>query len=117
MHRPTTDHWALVKCLLRYLGGLINDDILLYCDSPFSLHAFFDADWAGNKDEFSSISAYIVYLGRNPISWSSKKQRSIARSTTEVEYRSVANTAVELNWVCSILSELGVSFSFAYNLL
>ena len=44
MHRPTADHWALVKRLLRYLGGSINDDILLYRDSPFSLHAFSDAD-------------------------------------------------------------------------
>ena len=108
MHRPTIDHWAFVKRLLRYLCGTINDGLLIYHGSPLSLHAFSDADWAGNKDDFSSTSAYIVYLGRNPISWSSKKQCTITCSSTEAEYRSVAATAAELNWVCSLLSELGV---------
>ena len=119
MHKPTSDHWLLVKRLLRYLCGSVNEGILLYRDSQQSLHAFSDAqlhafsdaDWAGNKDDFTSTSANIVYLGRNPISWSSKKQRSVARSSTEAEYRSVANTAVELNWVCFLLDELSVSLS------
>ena len=105
MHKPTLDHWLLVKRLLRYLCGSVNERILLYRDSPQSLnafsvaqlHAFSDADWARNKDDFTSTSANIVYLGRNPISWSSKKQRSVARSSTEAEYRSIANTAAELN--------------------
>ena len=119
MHKPTSDHWLLVKRLFRYLCGSVNEGILLYRDSPQSLHAFSDAqlhafsdfDWAGNKDDFTSTSANIVYLGRNPISWSSKKQRSVAQSSTEAKYRFVANTAAELNWVCSLLDELGVSLS------
>ena len=49
-----------------------------------------------------------MYLGRNPVSWSSKKQNTIARSSTEAEYRTVASTAAELNWVCFILTDLGV---------
>ncbi|KAL6347693.1 hypothetical protein AAG906_026222 [Vitis piasezkii] len=59
--------------------------VYLYCDSPLSLHAFSDAlhaysdaDWVGDPDDFSSTGVYIVYLGRNPISWSSKKQKTIA---------------------------------------
>ncbi|KAK0572212.1 hypothetical protein LWI29_027896 [Acer saccharum] len=67
-----------------------------------SLHAFSYADWAANKDDFSSTSAYIVYLGRNPISWTSKKQNTIARSSMEAEYRSIATTAAELNWFGSL---------------
>ncbi|KAL5568926.1 hypothetical protein UlMin_025501 [Ulmus minor] len=83
MHQPTNEHWTLVKRILRYL-----------CD----------ADWAGNKDNYASTSGYLVYLGRNLVSWSSKKQQTVAHSSTEAEYRSVAATAAELRWVCSLLS-------------
>ena len=108
MHKPTTDHWSAVKRLLRYLCGTMDHGIILRHTSPPTLHAFSDADWAGNKDDFTSTSAYIVYLGPNLISWSSKKQRTVARSSTEAEYRSVASTATELRWICSLLLELGV---------
>ncbi|KAK0573321.1 hypothetical protein LWI29_006391 [Acer saccharum] len=113
MHQPTSDHWDLVKRLLRYLCGTLDDGIVIHRNSQVSLHAFSDADWAGNKDDFSSTSAYIVYLGKNPISWSSKKQNTIARSSTEAEYRSVAATAAELNWVCFLLTDLGLKVSTA----
>ena len=101
--------------MLRYLCGTPDHGLQLYSASPPSLHAFSDAlyaysdvDWGGDLDHFSSTSAYIVYFGRNPISWSSKKQKTIARSSTEAEYRSVANTATELNWISSLLHDLGL---------
>lgn len=68
MHRPTTDHWAAVKRLLRYLCGTLNHGIFLHKVNPVSLHAYTDANWAGNKDDYTSTSAYIVYLGRHPVS-------------------------------------------------
>ncbi|RVW53564.1 Retrovirus-related Pol polyprotein from transposon RE2 [Vitis vinifera] len=72
MHQPTSDHWNAVKRLLRYLCGTLDHGITLRRTSPLALHAFSDSDWAGNKDDFTSTSAYIIYLGHNPISWSSK---------------------------------------------
>ncbi|KAK1555457.1 hypothetical protein Q3G72_026733 [Acer saccharum] len=85
-------------------SGTLLSDLTTYQTVVGSLHqtgaavpAFSDADWAGNKDDYSSTSAYVVYLGRNSISWSSKKQHTIARSSTEAEYRSVASIAAELN--------------------
>uniref|UniRef100_A0A2N9G9A2 Integrase catalytic domain-containing protein n=1 Tax=Fagus sylvatica TaxID=28930 RepID=A0A2N9G9A2_FAGSY len=112
MHTPTTDHWSFVKRLLRYLCGTINEGLQIHRKSPLNLHAYSDADWAGDKDDFSSTSAYVIYLGRNPVSWSSKKQKTIARSSTEAEYRSVANAAAELNWLCYLLTDLGVQLPY-----
>lgn len=73
IHCPTTEHWNAAKRILRYLCGTIDQGLLLYRQSPIALHSFSDTDWAGDKDDYTSTGAYIVYLGQNPISWSSKK--------------------------------------------
>lgn len=108
MHCPTDSHWGAVKRLLRYLRGTSHLGLLLRKSSPVNLHAFSDADWAGNKDDRTSTTAYVVFLGSNPISWSSKKQKAVSRSSTEAEYRAVAHTTAELCWVQSLLQELKV---------
>ncbi|KAL1197978.1 Retrovirus-related Pol polyprotein from transposon RE2 [Cardamine amara subsp. amara] len=93
MHQPTYDHWSAAKRVLRYLAGTANKGIFLRRDNKLNLHAFSDADWARNKDDYTSTSAHIVFLGQHPVSWSSKKLKGVARSSTKVEYRSVATTA------------------------
>ena len=108
MHRPTSEHWDAAKRVLRYLRQTSDHGLLLRKSSSFSLHAYSDADWAGNPDDFTSTGAFVIFLGANAISWSSRKQRSVARSSTEAEYRSVASTAAKLRWILSFLSELGV---------
>lgn len=109
MHRPTTTHWQALKRVLRYLKGTLEYGLNIYRNSPLHLHAFSDSDWGSDKDDFISTGAYIIYLGRNAISWSSKKQRSVARSSTEAEYRSIAQAAGEVTWLENVLLELGVT--------
>ena len=65
-----------------------------------------DIKMTWHKDDFTSIGAYIVYLGQNPIFWSSKKQ---------VEYRSVANTTAEISWIYFLLSELHIKILNWFN--
>ena len=101
MHAPSTTHLTAVKRVLRYLKGTAHHGILIRRHSPLQLHAF-------NR---TSTTAYIVFLGANTISWSSKKQKTVARSSTEAEYRTVASTAAKVNWLQNLLQELRLSSS------
>ena len=109
MHRPSTEHWSAVKRVLRYLAGTMSHGIYLRANNKPNLHAFTDADWGGNKDDYTSTGAYVVYLGSHLIAWSSKKQAAVSRSSTEAEYRALASTTAELCWISSLLTELGIN--------
>lgn len=81
MHKPTKSHWAVVKRLLPYLNKASSFALFFLDDTPLSLHAFSDVDWVGNRDDRTSTTVYIMFLGAKPISWSSKKQKSVLCSS------------------------------------
>jgi hypothetical protein len=81
---------------------------LLRKSTALNLQAYTDADWGGNADDRTSTSAYLIYVGGNPVSWLSRKQRTVARSLTEAEYRAVATATAEIMWISNLLSELHV---------
>ncbi|KAK2411429.1 hypothetical protein QL285_046706 [Trifolium repens] len=113
MSKPLDTHWKAVKKILRYLNGTISFGLCIQPalqGPPFSLRAYSDADWATDQDDRRSISGSCIYFGPNLVSWSSKKQPLVARSSTEAEYRSMANTTAELMWIESLLQELHVEF-------
>jgi hypothetical protein len=70
--------------------------------------AFSDADWAGCVDDRRSTEGFAVYLGSNLISWTARKQTTVSRSSTEAEYKSLANATAEVLWVQKLLTELKV---------
>lgn len=107
MHKPTTVHWTAVKRILRYVKGSVSHG-LMYQPGSTIVQAYSDADYAGDPDDRHSTGGYVVYLGLNPISWSSKKQRTVSRSSTEAEYRQLAYTAAELSWLRSLFKDLGI---------
>lgn len=114
MHSPTQNHWSAVKRILRYLLGTVTSGLLFqrnsdsvlhgYTDSTFNvLNAFSDSDWAGCPDDRRSTGGYAIYLGCNLVSWSARKQKTVSRSSTESEYKALADTVAELTWLQTLL--------------
>ncbi|KAJ0511512.1 putative RNA-directed DNA polymerase [Helianthus annuus] len=106
MHAPREPHFQFLKRILRYLKGTLPQGLLISPSPTAQLTAYSDADWGGCPDSRRSTSGYCVYLGANLISWSSKRQSTISRSSAETDYRGVANTVAEISWVQNLLLEL-----------
>lgn len=111
LHAPTTAHWAAVKRILRYIKGSISFSLRVRRSSSMLVSAFSDADWAGCPDDRRSTGGFAVSLGANLISWSARKQATISRSSTEAEYKALANATAEVMWVQKLLVELGIPHS------
>jgi hypothetical protein len=109
MQQPLLPHWQSVKRLLRYLKNTIHFGLQIYRNSFPFFQAFSDVDWASSRDDHRSTGSYCIFLGKNLISWSCKKQPTVAPSSTEAEYKGLTNAATEVQWLHSLLHELGHS--------
>ena len=107
MHDPRVPHLHALKRIIRYLKGTKHLGQQLTKSSITDLVAYSDADWAGCPDTRRSTSGYCVYIGSNLVSWSSKRQSTISRSSAEAEYKGVANAVAELTWIRNLFLELG----------
>ncbi|RVW15239.1 Retrovirus-related Pol polyprotein from transposon RE1 [Vitis vinifera] len=113
MQAPLTAHWKAVKRILRYLAGTLHHGLHLQhsSNSHLNITGFCDADWASDVDDRHSTSGYCLFLGPNLVSWHSRKQHTVSKSSTEAEYRSVATLVAEISWLQSLLRELNISSS------
>ncbi|WOG94987.1 hypothetical protein DCAR_0314288 [Daucus carota subsp. sativus] len=106
MHDPRVTHMQALKRIIRYIQGTQDYGLHLYSSSQSSLVSYTDADWGGCPDTRRSTSGYCVFLGDNLISWSSKRQPTLSKSSAEAEYRGVANVVSESCWLRNLLLEL-----------
>ncbi|RVW72193.1 Retrovirus-related Pol polyprotein from transposon RE1 [Vitis vinifera] len=90
MHAPTVVHLCMVKRILRYLKKTIGRGIVMRRNGHTDIIGFSDSDWAGNTIDRRSTTGYCMFVGGNLVSWKSKKQPVVARSSAEAEYRAMA---------------------------
>jgi hypothetical protein len=109
MTAPRSVHYAAVLHILRYVKGTLFHGLHFSSHSSLDLRVYSDADWAGDPTDRRSTTGYCFLLGDSLISWRTKKQSVVARSSTEAEYRALADTTSELLWLRWLLHDMGVS--------
>ncbi|KAA0057482.1 putative mitochondrial protein [Cucumis melo var. makuwa] len=108
MAAPRTIHFTAVLRILRYIKGTLGHGLQFSSQSSLVLSGYSDADWVGDPTDRRSTTGYCFYLGDSLISWRSKKQSVVSRSSTESEYRALADTTAELLWLRWLLADMGV---------
>ncbi|GJZ15286.1 retrovirus-related pol polyprotein from transposon TNT 1-94 [Tanacetum coccineum] len=109
--QPTEKHLHAVKRIFRYLKGTIDMGLWYLKDSSNTLTAYADADHVGCQDTRQSTSGSVQFLGDKLVSWSSKKQKSTAISSTEAKYIALSGCCAQILWMRSQLTNYGLKFN------
>jgi hypothetical protein len=108
MHDPRSGHLDVVYQILRYLKRSPGKGLMFKSHAHLNVEGYCDADWASCLDDRRSTSGYCVFVGGNLVSWRSKKQSVVSRSTAEAEYRAMSLVVSEMLWIKNLLSELNI---------
>ncbi|KAJ9685079.1 hypothetical protein PVL29_017204 [Vitis rotundifolia] len=106
LQSPCDSHWDVVIRILRYIKSTSGQGVLYENRGHTQVVGYTDANWAGSPTDRRSTSGYCVFIGGNLISWKSKKQDVVARSSAEAEYRAMALATCELIWLKHLLRKL-----------
>ncbi|MCO5594498.1 hypothetical protein L7F22_048529 [Adiantum nelumboides] len=106
MQFPQKPHLDAVQRTLCYVRATLDHALFYAVDIPLELHGYTDADWAGSTSDERFTSGFMFTLGSAAITWSNKKQSTIALSSTEAEYRGAAVAACEVACLCKLLMDL-----------
>ncbi|GJY45423.1 retrotransposon protein, putative, unclassified [Tanacetum coccineum] len=109
--KPTEKHLHAVKRIFKYLRGTVNRGLWYPKDSSIALTAYANADHAGCQDTRRSTSGSMQLLGDRLVSWSSKRQKSAAISSTEAEYIALSGCCAQVLWMRSQLTDYGLGFN------
>nr|GEX15644.1 ribonuclease H-like domain-containing protein [Tanacetum cinerariifolium] len=113
LNLPHTLNLIKLNNMLVIVIGTLDYGLQLFSSTTDSLIAYSGVDWAGCPTTRRSTSEYCVFLGNNLLSWSSKRQPTLFRSSAEAEYRGVANAVAETRWIRNLLRELHTLLSSA----
>lgn len=107
MQNPGPKHITALKQVCRYLQCTLDNGIT-YSKSKGDLIPYSDSDWGEDREDRRSISGYICTYAEGAITWSSKKQPTVALSTMEAKYMALTNCTCKVIWLCALLTELGL---------
>ncbi|KAL4187707.1 hypothetical protein AMTRI_Chr09g40320 [Amborella trichopoda] len=111
MQHPRQPHMDAALCVLRFLKSSLGKDILLPLSNNLQLLGYSDFDWASCPTTCCSVIGFCTFIGESPISWRTKKQSIVSRSTAKDEYRATVTTTCELVWLKHLLHDLGFAHS------
>lgn len=109
MQSPCDIHFQAAIHLLKYIKGTLNYGLFYPSNSASTLTSYYDADWSICKITRKSLTGYCVFFGNSLVSWETKKQSTVSRSTTESKYESMGQAIYELHWIHYILQDLHVT--------
>lgn len=96
MATPRVPHMDAVFCILKYLNGAPSHGILYKTSEQTRIEGYINADWVGSPSYRRSTTGYFTFIGGNFVTWRSKKQSVVGRSSAKAEYRAMSNTTCEL---------------------
>jgi len=99
MQAPKKSHWDAAIRVVKYLKQQPGLGIMMSSDGVDSLSCFCDADWAACPNTRRSVTGFLIKFGKSLVSWKSKKQHTVSRSSAEAEYRSLAAATSEIVWL------------------
>ena len=99
MYSPSKEHMDAVYRVLRYMKSSPGKGLFFERNNDYEITEYTDADWAGGHTDRKSISGHFMFIGKNLVTWRSKKQKVVARSSAEAEFRGMAHGVCELLWI------------------
>ena len=112
---PRQPHMQQAMRIVRYLKNAPGSGLLYVVDNSFRVHAYSDSDWATCATTRRFVSGFCIFLGSALISWKSKKQTTVSKSSSEAEYRSLASLTCELQWLHYLFKDLHIPCSTPYS--
>ncbi|KAK4271170.1 hypothetical protein QN277_019902 [Acacia crassicarpa] len=116
MHSPSEEHMKAVFRILRYLKGAPGKGLLFSKCNKACIEGYTDSNWVGDKTTRQSTSGYSTFVEGNLVTWRSKKQKVVATSSAEAEFRGMSYGICELLWIKSVLADLGIMHNRPMNL-